>query len=80
MDFSTLKKLEPVTYSQAKGLDQDSVVQVIVKVRQENYIPDLVKLRVSIDGFIFTADCIVKDLETVEKDSLVESISMSKRV
>ena len=77
MDFSKLKKVE-YDLNAHLGLAPESIVSVIVKVKQANYIPQLVNVRATISDTIFTADCKVSDIPTIEKDALVEQVSMSK--
>lgn len=76
MDFSKLKevKYDPDIYS---GLSPDTIVSVIIIVKQPNYIPRLVKVRAIIGDTLFTADCKVSDIKEIESDILVEQVSKS---
>jgi hypothetical protein len=77
MDFSKLKKLESNS-NQSTQKDENKVVAVIVKVKQDNYHPNCLQLRVQISPRIFTADIKLKDLTAVENDDLVETVSLSR--
>lgn len=51
---------------------------VIVKVRQDGYVPQGMTVRAQISGTMFTADCESKAaLDAARKDPLVESVSVS---
>jgi hypothetical protein len=54
------------------------VVQAIIKVKETNYVPECVRLRASIGPDIFTAEFKYDDLESLEQDPKVASVSISK--
>lgn len=54
------------------------VVQAIIKVKETNYVPQCVRLRASIGPDIFTGEFKYDDLESLEKDPKVASVSISK--
>lgn len=76
MDFSKLTEIKynPDIYS---GLDPETIVSVIIQVKQAKYIPQLVKVRAIISDTIFTADCKISDIKEIESDILVEQVSKS---
>jgi len=55
-------------------------VQAIIKVTKPDYIPMGVHLRASIDPFIFTGEFRYGDLQSLEQDPKVESVSISKKL
>jgi hypothetical protein len=65
-------RARPETASQAGALE------VIVKVRQANYVPDGVKVRAQISPVLFTSVIPPSALEDIEKDPNVESVSVSQ--
>ncbi|MGL4461932.1 MAG: hypothetical protein ACRDD1_11105 [Planctomycetia bacterium] len=54
------------------------VVEAIIKVKEANYLPQSVRLRASIDSRIFTGEFKTEDLESLEQDPKVESVSICK--
>jgi hypothetical protein len=56
------------------------VVQAIIKVKETNYIPKYVRLRASIGPNIFTGEFKYDDLESLQEDPKVESVSISKEL
>ena len=56
------------------------VVQAIIKVKKPNYVPICVSLRTSMSPFIFTGEFKYDDLESLERDPKVESVSISKKL
>jgi hypothetical protein len=54
------------------------VVQAIIKVRKNSYVPSGVRLRTSISPFIITGEFEYSNLESLENDPSVESVSISK--
>ena len=54
------------------------LVQAIIKVRKPNYVPQYVRVRASIGSGIFTCELKYEDLESLEQDPKVESVSISK--
>jgi hypothetical protein len=56
------------------------VVQAIIKVKKPDYVPVCVHLRASMGPFIFTGEFKYDDLESLERDPKVESVSISKKL
>ncbi len=56
------------------------IVSMIFKVKKADYVPQNVQLRASISPFIFTANVKLGDLESLEKDSEIESISFAQKL
>ena len=54
------------------------VVRAIIKVKEPDYIPGCVTLRASISSFILTGEFKYSDLESLEIDPKVESVSINK--
>lgn len=54
------------------------VVHAIMKVKEANYFPLSVRLRASISHSLFTGEFNYGDLESLEQDPKVESVSISK--
>lgn len=77
MDFTKLKKLNSNDMV-AQGTDAERFVTAIVKVKRENYHPRLLSVRSQIDNWIFTADLQAKNLQALESDPLVETVSLAK--
>lgn len=77
MDFSKLKKLDP-DVKHGPPADAERIVTAIVKVRQENYHPDLLAVRRQISKRIFTAEFQAKVLPAIQSDPLVEAVSLAK--
>jgi hypothetical protein len=78
--LDSLKKLESSSISQARGPESDEAVEVIVKVRTENYTPPNVEVRAQIDACLFTCSIPAKTLQTLEDDPNVVSIALSKKL
>lgn len=75
-----LDELHKVEASSVAPLAQTAsdLVQAIMKVNEENYVPRGVRLRAPIGSGIFTCELRYGDLESLEQDPRVESISISK--
>jgi len=56
------------------------VIQAIIKVKEPDYVPMSVHLRASIGPCIFTGELKSGDLESLERDPKVESVSISKKL
>lgn len=59
----------------ATGTD---AVEVIVKVRQPNYVPIGIKVRAQISPMLFTSTVPGADLKNLEEDPGVHSVSVSQ--
>lgn len=55
-------------------------LSVIVHVRKANYVPEWVSLRSKITDLIFTADINKADLNKLEADEQVSSVSINERL
>ena len=77
-----LDDLHKVEATSVLSLAQDAsdVVQAIIKVKHADYVPPCVHLRASISPYLFTAAFKRGDLESLEKDPKVESVSISKKL
>lgn len=73
-DFSQLKQLDAKIKN---NMPPEQVVTAIVKVKQENYHPELLSVRQQIDSYIFTAEFQIQHLETLQNDPLVESVALN---
>ena len=60
--------------------EASDVVQAIIKVKNTDYVPLCVRLRASISPYIFTGEFKYDDLESLEQDPKVESVSISKKL
>ena len=56
------------------------VIQAIIKVKEADYVPVSVHLRALIGPCIFTGELKYGDLESLERDPKVESVSISKKL
>ena len=55
-------------------------LSVIVYVRKANYVPEWISLRSKITDLIFTADINKADLNKLEADEQVSSVSINERL
>ena len=60
--------------------EPSDVVQAIIKVKESNYVPLCVRLRAEIGPDIFTGEFKYDDLETLEHDPKIESVSISEEL
>lgn len=56
------------------------VVQAIIKVKKPDYVPIGVHVRASMGPLIFTGEFKYSDLQSLERDPEVESVSISKKL
>ena len=77
MDFTKLKKLESAGARPAHS-DRDRVVTAIIKVKTAGYCPEKVKVRSQVDDHLFTAEIKTGDLDGLEADPEVETVSLSR--
>jgi len=79
INLDDVKKLESssVTPELVKG---EGSVEAIVKVSEPNYVPKNVKVRAQIDPQLFTCVISAKQFTRLEKDPLVASIAVSKKL
>ncbi len=70
-----LKKLEST--ARPKPEDTDKAVEVIVRVRKADYVPDGITVRAQISPQIFTSVIPSETLEELEEDPQVQSVSVS---
>lgn len=76
MDFTKLNSLDV----KKESFEPDTIVSFIIQVKQENYVPQELQVRSKIDGFIFTAQCLAKDLNILENDPLIDNISIATKL
>jgi hypothetical protein len=60
--------------------DAGTEVSVIVHVNKANYVPNWISLRKKITDLIFTADVKKRDLEKLEADEQVISVSINEQL
>ena len=60
--------------------EASDVVQAIIKVKKTDYVPLYVRRRASVSPYIFTGEFKYDDLESLEQDPEVESVSISKKL
>ena len=70
-----LSHLDPTGSGNAKKFDPNEIIEAIVKVRQDNYVPPTVKLRARVDATMFTCELSAGALKQVEADPNVVSVS-----
>ena len=75
-----LKKLESSSLSTPLTRSEKDVLEVIVKVRKEDYTPKGIQVRAQIDPCLFTCEIPAKTLESLEQDPDVVSIAIGKRL
>jgi hypothetical protein len=80
MKLDDLNKLELASRPNGGSLPDDMLVAAIIKVRRPNYVPDGVTVRARIDDTMFTASCRADALRDLERDPLVESVALRKRL
>jgi len=73
-------KMELDLVREAKSQGEIGSISVIIKVSEENYIPPGIKIRARISSQIVTADLQASDLNQLEKDPHVVSVSAAKRL
>ena len=56
------------------------VVEVVVKVREPDYVPTNVRVRAKIDARMFTGEIAASELENLERDPQVVSVAMGKKL
>jgi hypothetical protein len=79
MDYSKLKKLEATNHP-LKNLKSNQMLEAIIKVKQENYIPKNIKVRSKISDFLFTTEFKAEFLKNLENDPLIHSISVNQKL
>lgn len=77
-----LDELHKVEATSVVPLAQNAsdVIRAIIKVREPDYVPASVNMRASIGPYIFTGELKSGDLESLERDPKVESVSISKKL
>jgi hypothetical protein len=82
IDFKSLKKLESLPAGSAAGMPNSSTdkVEVLVKLREGAKHPAFVTPRTQITGQIFSAEIPFGDLERLQGDPNVESMSISRKM
>jgi hypothetical protein len=64
----------------AGAVEAPQEVQVMVRVDEEDYVPSCVRLRARISDVLFTAELAVSDLESLQADPHVVSVSLPRGV
>ena len=77
--LDSLQKLESSSVSKPE-IDDDKLVDAIIKVRDENYVPEGVKLRAKIDPYLFTCTILGANLSDLEQDPGVLSIALETQL
>ncbi|MBR0684445.1 hypothetical protein JQ594_00835 [Bradyrhizobium manausense] len=81
IDFKSLKKLETVQPSEAaRNMADGERLLIIVKLRDGAQKPDYVTARTDIASGIFTAEVGSGELNKLQSDPAVESMSISRRM
>ncbi len=75
-----LGKLEPSEERENTGVSPDALVQAIIKVNREGYVPAGVSVRSRIDGQMFTGEFRAGDLQRIESDENVVAVSLAKKL
>ena len=78
--LDSLKKLESASLSPATTRQEDEAVEVIIKVRKENYAPPGIDIRAQIDPCLFTCRIPAKSLQVLEDDPNVVSVALGKKL
>ncbi|MVT08569.1 hypothetical protein [Chitinophaga tropicalis] len=60
--------------------DKNTLMSVIINVKEANYVPDWLKIRNKITSFIFTSEVKKADLIKLEKDQQIISVSLNQRL
>ena len=79
INLDELHKVEASSISPLAHKASD-VVQAIIKVKSTDYVPLCVRHRASISPYIFTGEFKYDDLESLEQDPKVESVSINKKL
>ena len=74
-----LKKVESSTVT-TLALNEQDKVEAIIKVKPAGYIPANVRFRARIDSRLFTCELGKHELEALQSDPKVESVSISKKL
>jgi hypothetical protein len=79
MDFKFLKKLESLPPSAlAKARNSDERLLVLVKLRKGASRPLYIVPRAQLGPEMFSSEILARDLERIESDPAVESVSVSQ--
>jgi hypothetical protein len=74
----SLDELKEAKATSEPDLAPGEIVNAIIKVKQENYVPPGVHLRARIDPCMFTASFAAGDFSKIESDPNVASVEISK--
>jgi len=80
MEKRKLSKSKTTGRGAAAADDASPELSVIVHVRKANYVPGWVTLRQKITDLIFTADIKKADLDKLETDEQVTSVSINEQL
>lgn len=75
-----LKKLEAASLRLDPVRHDSEEVELIVRVREPNYVPPALTVRARIDSCLFTCRVAAKVLVDLEHDPHVVSVSISKKL
>jgi hypothetical protein len=64
----------------ASAAETPDALQVIVRVAEEDYVPQGVHVRARVSAVLFTADLASEDLDRLQADPLVVSVGMPRAV
>ena len=79
MDFKSLRKMETTPYStQTSAGSSSELVSVLVKVKKGHAPPLYVLSRAQICDDMFSAQVQASDIDRLENDDAVDSISLSR--
>jgi hypothetical protein len=80
MDKSKLRESKITGNSTGATDNANPEFSVVVYVRAANYEPDYIALRKRITGYIFTANVTKKELDKLEADEQITSVSINERL
>jgi len=81
IDLKSLRKLEsPSAAAQARVCDENERVLVLVKLHPGAERPAYIEARSQISNRMFSSEISVADLQRLEADPAVESISLSRKL
>jgi hypothetical protein len=73
--------ITPSKFRKVQGAPKEHTpgpVEMIVKVKEKNYVPSGVKVRSRIDPMMFTCEAPAETLERLEDDPKVTSVAVSR--
>lgn len=76
--FSKVVGVEKLMLEDGDADPASRVIDVIVKTKTANYVPECLEERSRIDEYMFTAHTTAAHLEALDADEDIESVSISK--